>query len=150
MKSLTIFYIALRLFLGGYMVYGGIGKFTKPMPEPTTMIEQLENEGPEKLKSDMRTLKIRNYIFGMKQTGYAWQLVGIAEIVCGLLILSQYLSFIGAVMLVPVTLQIFFFHLYLEPDEMGELLLTASLLLANLLLIGKEWSRWKGLVLVKP
>lgn len=146
----TIFYFLISFFVGGMMVYGGYGKFTKPMPTSTQMLETLEKEGTQKMKENLKVLKIKNYIFGMKQTGYFWQLLGVCELLFGLMILSQYLRFAGAVMLVPITLHIFLFHLFLEFDEINELIQTGLLLLANLTLIGKEYSNWKHLILIKP
>jgi len=39
-KSIQIVYILLRLFLGGFMVYGGIQKFQKPIPTPIEVLEK--------------------------------------------------------------------------------------------------------------
>lgn len=112
-----IFFVVIRLMLGGIMLYGGYQKFAKPLPKPTQMITQIETEGSEKLKEKPAVLVIKNYIFGMKQTGYFWQLLGICEIVFGLMILSQYMSFVGALMLFPITLHIFLFHTFLTPSN---------------------------------
>ncbi len=146
----TIFFITIRLILGGIMLYGGYQKFAKPLPEPTQMIIQIETEGSQKLKENLNVLIIKNYIFGMKQTGYFWQLLGICEIVFGLLILSQYMSFLGALMLIPITLHIFLFHLFLEPDDTAELFQTGGFLLINILLIAKEYKKFQPLLWIKP
>ncbi|MGD1839954.1 MAG: DoxX family membrane protein [Thermonemataceae bacterium] len=128
----NIFFVIVRLALGGMMVWGGIAKFKKPMPPSTQMIATVQEEGAEELTSDIATLKIRNYIFGLKQTDFFWQMLGVAEILCGLFLISQYLGFVGALMLVPITLNIFFMHLFLEPEDIGELIQTGLLLAANL------------------
>jgi uncharacterized membrane protein YphA (DoxX/SURF4 family) len=149
MKITTIIYFALSLFLGVMMLLGGYKKFEKPIPPPTQIVETIEKEGAAKIKEDVRTLKVRNYIFGMKQTNYFWQLLGVCEILFGLMIMSQYMRFAGAVMLVPITLHIFLFHVFLEPDEIGELIETGLLFAANIALIGKEYPKWKHLVWFK-
>jgi uncharacterized membrane protein YphA (DoxX/SURF4 family) len=131
------------------MLYGGYQKFTKPLPPPTQMIQNFEEQGAEKMKKDDK-LVIRNYIFGLKQTGYFWQLLGICEILFGLMMLSQYLRFIAAVMLMPIVLHIFLFHLFLEPHEKLELIQTALLFIGNIALIAKEFDKWKALVVIKP
>lgn len=146
----NIFFITIRLILGGIMLYGGYQKFAKPLPKPTQMITQIEMEGGQKLTEKPNILVIKNYIFGMKQTGYFWQLLGICEIVFGLLILSQYMSFVGALMLIPITLHIFLFHLFLEPDDTAELFQTGGFLLINILLIAKEYKKFQPLLWVKP
>ena len=89
------------------------------------------------------------YINGAKQTGYFWELLGICELVFGLLLIIQGTSFIGAVLLLPITLHIFLFHAFLELDEIGELIMTGGLLLANLILVFKEYSNWKHLIWIK-
>lgn len=150
MKISTIVYVVLSLYLGGFMLYGGYQKFDKPLPAPTQMIASIEKDGAAKLKADVGKLKIRNYIFGLKQTGFFWQLLGVCELLFGLMILSQYMRFAGAVMLFPITLHVFLFHLFLEFDETFELFETGLLLLANCALIGKEYPQWKPLLFIKP
>jgi uncharacterized membrane protein YphA (DoxX/SURF4 family) len=148
MTFTKIIFLAISLYVGGFMLYGGYQKFVKPSPKPTQMIETFEKEGAEKMKQDTKLI-IKNYIFGLKQTGYFWQFLGICEVLFGLLILSQYFRFIGSVMLVPITLQIFMFHLFLELDEVEELIETGLLFFGNMALIFKEFSKWKHLVLIK-
>lgn len=127
--------VAVRVALGVLFIYAGIQKFDST-PRPST--DSLEPV-PE------HVVKIRSLIGGMKQTGYFWEMVGAAEILCGVLLVSQYLALLGAVMLVPLTLNIFLFHLFLEPHEPGELLLTGLYLAANLWLILREYPRLKPL-----
>lgn len=146
MSYLKIISIVLRLFIGGLMLYGGISKFTSSQPAPTFMIEQIEAKGTTDLKANIDVLKIRNYVFGMKQTGYFWQLLGIVEILCGVLFLSQVFSFLAAVICMPVSLNIFLFHLFLEPSELFELAEMALLLAVNIFFIAKEYPNWKHLI----
>ncbi|TAF98813.1 MAG: DoxX family membrane protein [Cytophagia bacterium] len=148
MKFSTIIYFIITLYVGGFMLYGGYQKFAKPLPSPTKMIETFEKEGAEKMKKDKKLI-IKNYIFGMKQTGFFWQFLGICEILFGILIISQYLRFVGAVMLLPITLQIFLFHIFLELDDTQELIQTGLLFIGNLALITKELPKWKHLIITK-
>jgi uncharacterized membrane protein YphA (DoxX/SURF4 family) len=147
-KSINITFIILRLILGGMMVYGGIGKFTKPAPLPTKMIT-LSEQDKQELVNKPDELKIRNYIFGMKQSGFAWELLGVVELLGGLLLISQIFSFIGALVLLPVTIHIFFFHLRLEPNETGDLVIALVYLLINLTLIFREYKLFKPLLKTK-
>ena len=39
-KSISILCIIFRLFLGGFMIYGGIQKFKKPIPTPIEVLEK--------------------------------------------------------------------------------------------------------------
>ena len=129
------------------MVYGGIQKFQKPIPEPIEVVEKAE-----KFKDPAKegTLQKILYISGAKQTGYFWQVLGIAELIFGLLLLAQGTGFVGALFLLPVTLHIFLFHLFLEADEVGELLETGGLFLINIMLVLKERDKWKHLLWIKP
>lgn len=146
-KSRNILYIILRLFLGGVMIWGGIQKFQKPIPTPVEVVEKVEQlKAPEKENTLQKIL----YISGAKQTGYFWQVLGVCELLFGLLLIIQGSGFVGAVFLLPITLHIFLFHLFLENNETGELFKTGSFLLVNILLILKERDKWKHLLWIKP
>ena len=134
MKIIRIGLIVIQLALGGLFIYGGIQKFIPKPPRPQT-------EAGKELPPHV--IKIKAFIGGMKQTEYFWPMLGTVEILCGLLLVSQYLALLGAVMLVPVTLNIFFFHLFLEPHETGELAMTALYLLGNLLIIAYHFPKLK-------
>ncbi|PRX56047.1 DoxX family membrane protein [Flagellimonas meridianipacifica] len=144
---MKILFIILRLLLGGFMIYGGIQKFQKPIPSPIEVVETAEKfKSPEKESTLQKIL----YISGSKQTGYFWQVLGICELLFGLLLVLQGTGFVGALFLLPITLHIFLFHLFLESDEMGELLQTGGLFAINILLVLKERSKWKHLLWMKP
>ncbi|OYU81546.1 MAG: DoxX protein [Flavobacterium sp. BFFFF1] len=144
MKVKSIIRIIFNLILGGMLVYGGIMKFDKPMPSPTAIVEKVQKG--EAVAPNTEILKIKNYIFGMKQTGFFWEFLGIVELAAGILLISQVFSGVGALIALPVVLNIFLFHLFLEFEETGELLQTAGLLLINLVLIGFTYKTWKSLV----
>lgn len=146
-NALPFLYIILRLFLGGMMVYGGIQKFQRPIPKPIEVLHRAaEFSAPEKESTLQKIL----YISGAKQTGYFWQVLGICELLFGILLLIQGTGFIGAIFLLPITLHIFLFHLFLESDETSGLIQTGALLLANILLVLKEKEKWKHLLWIKP
>lgn len=144
MKSLKILIIVFNLILGGMMIYGGMKKFEKPSPSPTEIVEKVKAGG--EVAPSVEILKIKNYIFGMKQTGYFWQFLGIVELLVGLLLISQRFSLLGAIMALPVTIHIFLFHLFLEPHEVGELIQMTGLLIINLLIIANGYKHWKGIL----
>ncbi|UII74824.1 DoxX family membrane protein [Flagellimonas sp. HMM57] len=147
MKTINILFIVLRLFLGGFMIYGGIQKFQKPIPAPIEVVEKAEKfKAPEKEGTLQKIL----YISGAKQTGYFWQVLGICELLFGLLLLLQGTSFVGAIFLLPITLHIFLFHVFLESDEISELLQTGALFAINIALVLKERAKWKHLLWIKP
>lgn len=147
MKAFAILFIVLRLLLGGLLIYGGIQKFARPLPQPVEVAEraaQFSQPGKES------TLQKILYISGAKQTGYFWQVLGICELLFGLLLVVQTTGFVGALFALPITLHIFLFHLFLEADEMGELAKTAGMLFINILLVLREYPRWKHLLWIRP
>ena len=142
-----IFNLVLRFILGGMLVLGGIEKFEKPIPSPTSQIEKVKSG--ELTTENVKVLKIKNYIFGMKQTNYFWQFLGIIEIAFGLLLISQVFGLLGAIMALPVTINIFLFHVFLEGDEVSELIECGLILAVNIWLIAYEYKRWKGIIFSK-
>jgi uncharacterized membrane protein YphA (DoxX/SURF4 family) len=137
--------IILNLVLGGMLVFGGIEKFAKPLPSPYKMIEQVKKG--EEVAPSIEILKLKNYVFGMKQTNYFWQFLGIMELLAGFLLVSQVFSSVGAFVALPIIINIFLFHLFLESEEVGELLQMSALLIINLLLISFTFKIWKPLLL---
>ena len=77
-------------------------------------------------------------------------MLGLCELLFGFLLILQGTGFIGALFLLPITLHIFLFHLFLEPDDMGELLQTGALFTINIALVVREKERWKNLLWIKP
>lgn len=140
MNKLKILILVTRIALGGLFVYAGIQKFIPKPPRPVT---EQNIELPDHI------VKIKSMIGGLKGTGYFWPLLGVAEILCGVLLLSQVYALLGAVMLVPLSLNIFLFHLYLEPYEIGELALTGIYLLVNLALLFYDYPKLKTAFLTK-
>jgi uncharacterized membrane protein YphA (DoxX/SURF4 family) len=143
MKTIKILIIVLNLFVGGFLVYGSISKFGET-PKADKMIEQVKKG--EEVAPNNEVLMIKNYIFGMKQTGYFWGFLGIAELLAGVLLVSQFFARIGAIVALPITLNIFLFHLFLESHEINELVLMLLLLVSNMTLIALSYTSWKGLV----
>ncbi|WP_340199649.1 DoxX family membrane protein [Ascidiimonas sp. W6] len=147
MKIISVLFIIIRLVLGGMMIYGGIQKFQKPSPTPIEVIEKAQKFTSPEAKN---TLQKVLYINGAKQTGYFWELLGICELLFGLLLILQGTSFVGALFLLPITLHIFLFHLFLEADELGELFQTGGLFGMNILLVLRERKKWMHLLWIKP
>jgi uncharacterized membrane protein YphA (DoxX/SURF4 family) len=92
-------------------------------------------------------VKIKAYIGGLKKTGYFWPMLGVVEMLGGLLLLSQYFALLGAVISLPVVFNIFMFHLFLERHEPVELLMTTLYLAGNLIIIAWYYPRLKPLFL---
>ncbi|MDI1254492.1 MAG: DoxX protein [Flavobacterium sp.] len=147
MKALNIVKIFGNIVLGGMLIFGGIKKFEKPSPAPTEIIDKVKSGQEVAPNTDI--LKIKNYVFGMKQTDYFWQFLGIMELLAGILLIGQVASLLGAIIALPLTANIFLFHMYLEPNEMGELFQMLGLLVINLLLISFGYKYWKPMLFDK-
>ena len=138
-KALKYFIIAIRLALGILFVYAGVKKFEKQDPPAKPATEQVAAAKP----LPAHVVKIKAYIGGLKQTGYFWPMLGIAEVLCGLLLISQVFALLGAVMLVPLTLNIFLFEVFLGGGDVMEILTHGIYLLGNLLIITYGYPRLK-------
>lgn len=131
--------IGIRLGIGLLFVYAGIQKFkpAEPKPKADTEVQSVAKELPPNV------VKIKAYIGGLKQTGYFWPMLGIAEILCGLLLLSQIYALLGAVMLIPLTLNIFLFEVFLGDGDPLELITHGLYFAANIALLIYAWPRLK-------
>lgn len=129
------------------MIYGGIQKFEKRIPTPVEVVEKAQKFTSLEKES---TLQKVLYINGAKQTGYFWQVLGICELLFGLMLIIQGTRLVGAVFLLPITLHIFLFHLFLEINEIQELIQTGLLLAINIALVLKEREKLKPLLWIKP
>ncbi len=138
-KSIQLLIISIRLGLGLLFVYAGSQKFNQEerKPKTETQVQSISKPLPPNV------VKIKAYIGGLKQTGYFWPMLGIAEILCGLLLLSQVFALLGAVMLVPLTLNIFLFEVFLGDGDLIELITHGLYLVGNLLLLCYAWPRLK-------
>jgi uncharacterized membrane protein YphA (DoxX/SURF4 family) len=141
-KHVRIIFIFLRFFLGGVMISSGAGKFFKPISNSTEVVENINNET---ISSNTMTLQKVLFIGGLKQTGYFWEVVAFCELLFGIFLIFHRSYFLGTLFLLPITLQIFLFHLFLEPDKVGELVYCGLLLVANINLVFIEKNKFKGL-----
>jgi hypothetical protein len=114
------------------MIYGSLSKFEAPFAEPQEVVDRAQNY----LDQDQENIsKLILYVSGMKQTGYLWLVLGLCEFIFGLLLIWKKTSLIAGLFLLPITLNILLFHIFLEPEEIGELFLSAGLFLANAVIV---------------
>lgn len=124
------------------MISAGAGKFFKPISNVTEVVKKINDEN---ISSNTMTLQKVLYIDGLKQTGYFWEVVAFCELLFGIFLIFYRSYFLGSLFLLPITLHIFLFHLFLEPDEVGELVYCGLLFAVNVALMFMEKNRWKGL-----
>lgn len=133
-KVNSYIFIALRLFLGGMMLFAGVNKLRGPVMSPTEFIETVN-----KVESvDEHHLQKKLFVGAMQHTGYFWQFLAITEIIFGLLLITQVTGLLGALLMLPITLNIVLLHIFLEPDEVGELIFALILFMVNIALVLKE------------
>ena len=122
MKKVTL---VLQILLGVLLVIFGANKFLGFIPPP-----------PMDATSDAAKL------MGALAGSYIMPLVGIVEVVVGLLLLVRKYVPLALVMLVPISVNIVLFHVTLDPANIAPALIVAIL---NVFLISKKWSKLKGL-----
>ena len=116
--------LILTFFLSLVMISSGINKMIKykELPNPNMLIEKYSgNSVLDNIEEEGMNLKYNNYKFGLKQSGYFWQLLGLCEFIFGLLLLFKKTVFFGALMLLSITSNIFLMHLFLEPKKLESL-----------------------------
>jgi uncharacterized membrane protein YphA (DoxX/SURF4 family) len=114
----------MRILLGAILVIFGLNKFINFIPAP---------ELPE---------NAADFINSLVSTGYILQVVGVVEIVIGIfLLLNKWVAF-SLIVLVPISVNILLFHLFLDiPGISGALLVT----IFNGILMYKLWPKYKPL-----
>ena len=82
------------------------------------------------------------FMMAMGATGYMLKLLGVTEIIVGLLLLTKKWMGLALVVLSPISVNMVFFHLALAPAAIGP---AAVVTLINILLIYDNWDKFKGL-----
>lgn len=106
--------IIIRVLLGAMYLFASVSYFLKLMPESPQM------------SADQTT-----FMAGVMVTGYLMTLIKITELVGGILLIFGRTAPLAAIILFPVTLNIFLYHAYLGPKELP---MVAVMLLFNLFL----------------
>src|SRR5690606_1663070 len=114
----------LRLLLALILLVFGINKFVRFIPS---------SEIPENASEFMSSLDA---------TGYILPALGILEILIGLLLLFNKWVGFALLALVPISINIVMYHLFMDIPSIGGAVLVAVI---NFILIYKNWSRYKPL-----
>ncbi len=141
-KLISIFFILAQLGLGGLFLYAGVRKFI-PNPARTASTTEVVPGSTED--------QMRKFIGGLKATSYFWPFLGTVEILAGLFLLSQFYAVLGAFLLIPVTSNIFLFHVFLKPGDLMGGILAGIYFLLNLIIIFRKHKILKQLFITpKP
>ncbi len=118
-------FMGVRILFGLMMVNSGLNKFLVYMPMP----EMAEAAG--------------NLMGAFFASGYIFPLVAIVEILAGALIITKKFNALGAVLMMPVTVNIFLVHAFLDPTG---LVLGLMLLLINSWIIFENKEKFLPLI----
>jgi uncharacterized membrane protein YphA (DoxX/SURF4 family) len=88
------------------------------------------------------TGKMKIFSDGLTASVYLMPLAKIVELVCGLCFVSGKFMKIAPLVLLPVSINIFFINVFLAPEGIP---IVSFLLLGNLFLIYNNWESYKGL-----
>ena len=120
--------IITRVLMGGMFLFASIVVLFKLMPQP-------ETTGNVKILMD-----------GFAASGYLMTTVKLFELVCGIAFLIGIFVPLAAVVIFPITLNIFLFHLFLEPSGLPIAIL---MMIGNLFLAYYYRDKYKGLFVAK-
>jgi uncharacterized membrane protein YphA (DoxX/SURF4 family) len=114
----------VRIFLGVVLVIFGANKFLHfiPLEAPTGSAGDFMNS--------------------LGATGYIFPVVGILEVIIGLLLLSKKWIAFALILLAPISINILLFHLFLDIPGLSVALL---IVVFNSILIFKHWQQYKPL-----
>lgn len=118
--------LIVRILVGGLMLFASLSYFFKFGEQPAPV-------------GDMKTV-----MEGFMASKYILPLAKSVELIAGLTIISGKFMKIGAVILVPVTLNILLINVFLMPELIGNMI-AAALFVGNLFLIYTNWDSYKGI-----
>ena len=116
--------LIVRILVGGLMLFASLSYFFKFGEQPAPV-------------GDMKTL-----MDGFMASKYLLPLAKSVELIAGLTIISWKFMKIGAVILVPVTLNILLINVFMMPEGIP---IASALFVGNLFLIYTNWDSYKGI-----
>ncbi|MFT5078498.1 MAG: putative oxidoreductase [Planctomycetota bacterium] len=114
----------LRIILGLALVVFGFNKFLEFFPTP-----EMARAGA-------------NFIESLESSGYILYAVAILEIIVGLLLLIKKWVPFALILLVPISVNILFFHLFLDVSGLA---VAIAIVAINIILIYKFWKSYRPL-----
>lgn len=133
-NSFSLFVIYLRYLIGGAFVYSGFGKAMGGRFIPAGSL-QIPPQG----------ITIDVFFEALYRTGIWWQFLGWGQVIAGLLLMTQRWSTLGAILFLPISLNIFM--ITISMDFHGTPLITGLIVLTNIGLLYWDYPRLKLLLL---
>lgn len=134
------------LLFGAFFIYAGVKKFI-PKDRPVNVEAQIALgevvandtlESPDTFKFTVKSLKKSGFL----------KVVGVLQILAGLLMILPRTRLIGLGILLPITINIFLLHLFMD-NRMDENIETGGYLFVNILLILYYMKNLSGLLILK-
>ena len=117
--------IIIRTLMGLLFLFASIVVLFNLMPQP-------EQTGNVKLFMD-----------GMIATGYLLTLIKVTELVCGLAFVTGFFVPLASVVISPIIINIFLFHLFVDQSGMG---VSIFLVLANAFVAYSNWDKYRPML----
>ncbi|MCF2443528.1 DoxX family membrane protein [Dyadobacter sp. CY345] len=127
-ETFQIFTIYLRYLIGGAFIFSGLGKLIGERFIPAGSM-QIPTEG----------MVIDVFFETLFRTGLWWRFIGFGQVLAGLLLVTQRWSTLGAILSLPISLNIFF--ITVSMDFRGTPIVTGLILLGNLWLLLWDYAR---------
>jgi uncharacterized membrane protein YphA (DoxX/SURF4 family) len=116
--------LIVRILMGTLLLFASISYFFQLFPEPPV-------SGNMKIFND-----------GIKASIYLMPLVKAVELLCGLSLIIGKFNRIAVIILMPISINILFTHIFLAPEGIP---VAALLFLGNVFLIYQNWDSYKNL-----
>ena len=117
--------IIIRTLIGLLMLFASLNYFFHFAPEPAF------------------TGKMKVFSDGIAASGYIMPMAKIIELLCGLSFVTGKFTRLFAIVLLPITVNIFFINVNLMPDGV---VIAGALLLGNLFVIYSNWSSYNSML----
>ena len=125
-----IFIIYTRFLLGGVFVFASIIKI-KGLRFTSVSGER------------MPINSVLHFFETLYQTGLYWKFLGWSQLIAGFLLMTQRYAKLGALMFLPIIVNIFFITLSIDFNY--TIIITGMMLLANLMLVSWHWNEFRFL-----
>jgi len=84
-----------------------------------------------------------NFMGQLGASGWVWPLVAIVEIIAGVLFFMKKTRALGAIMIFPIVIGIFLFHVVMDPHGLP---IAIALLAINLWVIYENWDKYTPMI----
>jgi putative oxidoreductase len=141
MTKIQIIHTLLSIALGIFFIYVGVKKF---IPKPARSIPTEAYIQAIQANEYPKPISFKLAITMLKSSGFLY-MVGVLQILSGFLILLSQTRLIGLLLLLPITVNIFTLHIFMD-NRLDEDIETGLYLMVNLLLVAAYHTSLKKLI----